>query len=915
MGQNTNPGLKRISNLSQSHDHTSVSANHKHDHEHAHTHGAECSCGHDHSHDEHAHTHGAECSCGHDHSHDEHAHAHGAECSCGHDHSHEGHNHHHGHSHGYNGHEHDHSHGGDNGEEVVVLDSSLDTFVFRISGLDCADCAAKLRQQVAKLAGVEKADLSFASAKLRVQGGVPEAIMALVADQGYHATQEATLNASGGRKAVLLIQGMDCAECAKALGRHIQRQDGVVNAQVHFASGKMEVVFQQTTLASIIEQVEVMGYTATPYQATMLKAEKRMWWKERRNQLTLFSGLTFALGLVLEHLDIMPVAIVVYLVGMLGGGYYVARAGFSALRRGVMDMNFLMTVAAIGAVLIQQWEEASAVVFLFSLGNAMQSFSMEHTRDSIRALMDLAPHEATVLRDGKEYTLPVEALSVGERILVRSGEKISMDGRVVRGASAVDQAAITGESTPVDREVGDEVFAGTLNLQGSLEIEVTKPYTESTVARILHLVEEAQDQRAPSQQFVDKFAAVYTPIVIALAIGLATIPPLLFAQSFADWFYRALQLLVISCPCALTISTPVSIVSAIGNASRRGILIKGGAYLEAAGAAKVVAFDKTGTLTAGAPQVKSIVAMEGLEQREVLRLAASLERLSTHPLAKAIVKASQNDGLELSNASDFSDSAGLGVAGSIDGVHYCVGGDRMVEDILNTAPEWMNTVSNMKGLGMSLAYVASDNQILGIIGLEDRVRPESAAAIQDLKRDGIAQVAMLTGDQVVPARALASQLGIDIVHAQLLPDEKLARIRELEAEHGQVIMVGDGINDAPAMAAATVSIAMGVGGSDIALETADMALMGDDLSRVAWCIGLSRRTLGIIHQNIVFSVVTKLIVLALAVVGMANLWLAVFADSGTALIVIFNGMRLMRWDRRSESEKVREGQKAQVRTA
>ena len=894
------------------HDHDHSEHNHNHDHDHGeHEHSSECACGHDHSHDhaEHDHDHSGH---NHDHNHDHGEHEHGSECACGHDHNHDhaghdhdhsGHNHDHdhdhaGHDHSGHNHSHDHGHNHDHTEnetDTGELDLTNDSLVFRVEGMDCADCAAKLRQQVAKLAGVTAAKLSFASARLTVQGGDAQSIVALVKDQGYQAYQVESLSASSNRKAVLKVDGMDCGECAKALEKQISRLDGVVSAKVSFASAKLDVAFNGTSLASIIAAIEKAGYQATPLQAKMIKQEKPLWWKQKRNQMTMISGITLTLGFILEYLDLASFAIPIWLGGAIIGGFYVARAGFAALRRGVMDMNFLMTVAAIGAAFIQQWEEAAAVVFLFSLGNAMQAYSMDHTRESIRALMDLAPSEATVLSGGKELVLPVESLSIGDRLLVRAGEKIPMDAEVVEGFSSVNQAAITGESTPLDVQNGDHVFAGTLNLQGALEIVVTKPYSESTVARILHLVEEAQDQRAPSQQFVDKFAEVYTPIVIGLAVAISILPPLLWDQDWSGWFYKALQLLVISCPCALTISTPVSIVSAIGNASRKGVLIKGGAYLEAAGAAQVVAFDKTGTLTTGNPEVKAIATLAEISEQQVLSIAAALEHYSTHPLAKAIVKNAQDKRISIQGASDFINHAGLGVSGNIAGESYRVGSERLLEG-LELTPHLGTSAEQFKRDGMSLALVADSKQVLGIIGLADVLRPESAVALQHLKTSGVKHLALLTGDLLAPAKVMAKELAIDELHAELMPDDKLDLVRQLEKKYGSVIMVGDGINDAPAMAAATVSIAMGVAGSDIALETADMALMSDDLSKVAWCVALSRNTLSIIRQNISFSIITKLLVLGLTMMNMGNLMWAVFADSGTALIVILNGMRLMRWD-------------------
>jgi Cd2+/Zn2+-exporting ATPase len=558
-------------------------------------------------------------------------------------------------------------------------------------------------------------------------------------------------------------------------------------------------------------------------------------------------------------------------------------------------------VAVIGAAAIGQWAEAALVVVLFAFGNTLEAYTLDRARDAVRTLIDLSPQEATLIHEGHEERVRVEALHAGDLVRVRPGERIPADGEVVEGASAVDEAPITGEAIPVDKVPGDRVFAGTVSGYGALVVRVTQPAGDSALARIVRLVEQAQSQRAPSQRFVDRFASIYTPVVLTLAAGIAAIPPLVTGAPLFDWVYRALVLLVIACPCALVISTPVAIVSALARAARDGVLIKGGRYLEAAGSLNAVAFDKTRTLTAGEPVVTDVISLNGQNADKVLEVAAAMERNSEHPLALAVVREARHRGLAPAPASDFEALPGRGAQGRVDGSLVMIGNRALLEECLAIPEEVDVRLLHLEQQGKTVFVLGRceptdgmPRALLGAIAVADQVRPESRATVQRLRDDGVQHIVMLTGDDLATASAIAAQVGIDEVRANLLPDQKVDAIETLLADYGAVGMVGDGINDAPALARATVGVAMGAAGTDAALETADIALMGDDLSKVPLTLALSRRTLAIIRQNIALALFIKGLFVALAVVGIATLWGAVFADVGTSLMVTLNGMRLAR---------------------
>ena len=726
---------------------------------------------------------------------------------------------------------------------------------------------------------------------------------------------------------VFQVDGLDCADCALHLEEALRRTPGIAEVDLNFSLARLHVAPQDgSDVRAAVEQVaREMGYALRPESASGSdKADERptTWrerlWRRRRDLATVASGLLIAVAFGLSLLD-LPEAVSAgaYVAAIIVGGFHTARAGWTGLRTTrSLDMNALMTIAAVGAVFVGEWAEGAVAMFLFSLGNTLESYTMGRARNAIRGLMDLSPRQATVMRHDGEEQVPVEELRVGDRVVVRPGERIPADGAVLTGNSAVNQAPITGESVPVDKSPGDPVFAGTVNGQGALTVRVTRLAADTTLSRIIKMVEEAQAQKAPSQRFVDRFARVYTPAVIVGAAGVALLPPLVgwltgmgaYWSLLGEWVYRALVLLVIACPCALVISTPVSIVSAIASAARAGVLIKGGAHLEVLGALKVIAFDKTGTLTAGQPRVVGVRCVDHDDRlawpecsacQQMLADAAAVERRSEHPLARAVVQEAERWGLTstLPAAEAVEAMTGRGVRGQVNGHGVTVAAHTYIHD---TDPELScgtlcNAVDASEADGQTAVVVRDDCcGVRGYIAVADTLRPDVPAVTAALKDMGIERTVMLTGDNEVTARAIAAEAGIDEFQAHLLPQQKVEAVERLLAEYGQVAMVGDGVNDAPALARATVGVAMGGAGTDTALETADVALMADDLSKLPLAVKLSRRAREIIRQNVALSLGIKAVFLVLAVAGLATLWMAVFADMGASLLVILNGMRLLR---------------------
>ena len=606
---------------------------------------------------------------------------------------------------------------------------------------------------------------------------------------------------------------------------------------------------------------------------------KEPFWK--RYSLLGLSVLFLAVGYIFSNNILFAAAILL-------GGFPLFQTGLKNLIRLDFDMKTLMTIAIIGAAIIGEWSEGAVVVILFAISEVLESYSMDKARASIRSLMEMAPTEALVVRNGEEMLLKAEDIEVGDLMIVKPGQMIAMDGIIVDGHSSVNQAAITGESVPVEKAVNDEVFAGTLNEEGFLKIKVSRLVDDTAIAKIIHLVEEAQAEKAPSQQFVDRFAKYYTPAIMAVAALVALVPPLVFAGSWQEWVYQGLAVLVVGCPCALVISTPVSIVTAVGNAARNGVLIKGGSYLEELGAVKAIAFDKTGTLTKGVPVVTDFINYSGDEN--LLSIIAALESKSQHPLASAIIKKAAYAAMDV-EVSKFTSMTGKGINGVVNGIEYRVGNKKLFNNI---SGEVIEQISVLQNEGKTVMIAGTEEEILGIIAVADEVRESSRHVMKRLQQLGIEHTILLTGDNQATAEAIGRHVGVTEIEAELLPEDKLNFIKQLKAQFGRVAMVGDGVNDAPALASASVGIAMGGAGTDTALETADIALMNDDLKKLPFTIKLSRKTLRIIKQNITISLVVKLAALLLVVPGWLTLWIAIFADMGVTLLVTFNGLRLLR---------------------
>lgn len=591
-------------------------------------------------------------------------------------------------------------------------------------------------------------------------------------------------------------------------------------------------------------------------------------------------------------------SILAYGASILVGGYRLFTTGLKNLFRLEFDMRTLMTIAVFGAAIIGEWGEGATVVILFAISEVLESYSMDKARQSIRSLMDIAPKEALIRRGNQEFTVDVDDILIGDILIVKPGQKIAMDGIVIKGLSAVNQAAITGESVPVSKTIDDEVFAGTINEEGLLEVKVTKHVDDTTIAKIIHLVEEAQAERAPSQAFVDRFAKYYTPVIIFISLLVAVIPPLLFDGDWSKWIYQGLAVLVVGCPCALVISTPVSIVTAIGNAARNGVLIKGGIHLEEMGAIKAIAFDKTGTLTEGIPVVTDYLPLQNIDSSELFTIIAALENGSQHPLASAIMKKAEQENLPYQELviEEFSSITGKGIKGRVNGKMYYVGSPNLYEEILTSGipTNLKGTITELQNNGKTVMVVGNETEISALLAVADEVRESSKSVIQKLHSLGIQKTIMLTGDNSGTANAIGKQVGVSEIQGDLLPQDKLTFINELRSKYDRVAMVGDGVNDAPALAASTVGIAMGGAGTDTALETADIALMADDLGKLPFTLNLSRKALSIIKQNITFSLGIKLVALLLVIPGWLTLWIAIFADMGATLIVTLNGLRLLK---------------------
>lgn len=766
--------------------------------------------------------------------------------------------------------------------------------IFKIKGIDCAGCALNIEMALSRIPGIKLAQVSFATSELRVLTETSQfdfwAVISAIKSLGYSVESE-----ESERTATLKIEGMDCADESEIIEKKMKSLIGVKNFNINLMTQQIKISYDPSFI-SVQEMIKAIAETGMRASLVRAKEDKgRVWWKEKRQVLFLFAcGALIVIAFLSELLGIPHQdAKLVYGSAILIGIYYPAKMGFLALKTLTLNIRLLMTVGAIGAIFLGLWEEAALLVFIYSLGDVLEAYAVDKARGAIRALMVLVPKEALVRRNGNEITLPTEEIAIGDVTIVRPGEKIPIDGEVIAGASFVDQSPITGESIPAEKKIGNEVFAGTINQKGSLEINVTKKASDTTLARIIHSVEEAQAKKSSYQRFAERFGKYYTPAMFILGISVAVIPPLFFGGDWQSFIYRGLVVFVVSCSCGLALSVPVSVVSATANSARNGILFKGGAYLEAAQELRAIAFDKTGTLTIGRPVVTDIVAYDALSEKEILVLAGSIESRSEHPIAEAIVRKAKESEASLLSIGDFEAMAGLGVKARVNGSLYFVGSSRLLQEKGISLAQAQNEISCFENEGKTAVLLGSEQRLLGILAVADKLRAETGEAIKTLKRSGM-KVVMLTGDNERTAKAIASQAGVDEYLSQLLPEDKVEAVRKLKERFGKVAMVGDGINDAPAMAVSDVGIAMGAAGTDIAIETGDIVLMSDDLSKIDYALRLSRRTIGNIRQNVIVSLAIITFLVPLALIGWIGLVPGLILNEASGLIAIVNALRLLR---------------------
>ncbi len=712
------------------------------------------------------------------------------------------------------------------------------------------------------------------------------------------------------------FSGMDAADAAITLTRVLEELPGMLHANANYAAGLVFVAYDSTMLRHTVieETIRGMGYnpqpTLTQTGAVLIEEEQDPssgprflpWRIQRRWQIILaaLAGLFFLIGWVGETFLDLPenLALAFFLLSYLAGGYDIATHAVPGLLKGKFDTDVLMLAAAGGAAVLGHWAEGAFLLFLFSLGHAGEQYALNRARHAVNALGDMMPKSARVRRGDQIIELPVDQINVGEEVVVRPGDSVPVDGEVVRGSSSLDQSPITGESVPVTKQIGDEVFAGPINHEAVLEVRVTRLAKDNTLNRIMQMVAEAQSQQSPTQRMTERFSTKFVPAILALVLAVIVIPPLLGWATIEESFYRGMLLLVAASPCALAIGTPAAVLTGIAQAARNGVLIKGGAHLENLGLVKVMAFDKTGTLTDGRFEVTDVLAMNGAGPDELLRIAGAVEQGSNHPLALAVVKAAQKQGLELPAANGLANVSGLGVQSEVDGRPVQIGSARFFQEnngrLLN--PEITTTIERLEGEGKTAVAVSYGGQFLGILALADTPRPGVKATLQQLLDLGMQKLVMLTGDNSVVAEEIAQQVGVTDVRAELLPEGKLLAIQRLQQEYGTIAMTGDGVNDAPALATANVGIAMGGAGTAMALETADVALMADDLGQLPFAVGLSRSSRTIIRQNLAIALgIIGLLVLT-SVFGVIQLSGAVVLHEGSTILVVLNSLRLLRYE-------------------
>lgn len=714
------------------------------------------------------------------------------------------------------------------------------------------------------------------------------------------------------------IAGMDCAEEVAVLKKELGAMPGVHDLRFDILNAKMIVDYTEGKLTpdDLRSAVRRAGMRAESWtEGTQSPPVPAFGTKRGRTIITAASGVLVALGFAAHALtadlrsavseSALPLPLIVklfYAAAVVAGVWFVAPKAWLAFRRLRPDMNLLMVVAVAGAIVIGQWFEAATVAFLFALSILLEAWSVARARRAVAALMALSPPTARVIetarRDGaQERELNVADVSIGSTVLVMPGEKFALDGKLTKGQTSVNQAPITGESMPVAKAVGDDVFAGTINGDGTVEFTTTKAASDTTVAHIIRMVGDAQSRRSPSEQWVEKFARYYTPVVMALAIAVMVGPPLFLHGVWSKWCYEGLVLLVIACPCALVISTPVSIVAALASAARNGVLIKGGLFVELPSHLRAIAMDKTGTLTEGKPSVRDIVPLSGHTEMELIEIAAAIESRSEHPLARAVMAKAEELNVRPRPVDDFRAVKGKGAHAVLNGQPVWIGSHRYLEERGQETPELHTNLETLSSAGSSVVIIGNDDHVCGFIAVADRMRSNARLHIADLRSAGIQHIVMLTGDNAGTAEAIGREAGVDEVRAELLPEDKVKAVEELVGRFGQVAMIGDGVNDAPAMARSTLGVAMGAAGTDAAIETADIALMSDDLSKLAWLVRHSRRTLRTIRVNIAASLSVKAVFIALTLSAKATLWGAIAADTGMSLLVVLNALRLLARER------------------
>ena len=764
--------------------------------------------------------------------------------------------------------------------------------MFRIEQMDCPTEEALIRSRLEKIPEVQELQFNLLNRTLGVRHASlsPQTLVEAIASVGMRAEP---LTATVSTR--VAIAQMDCPTEERLITDKLSGMPGIAALQFNLLQRTLTISHAPDALAPALSAIRELGFTPQSETETKASTEayspvKGHWWRLG------LSGVAAVSAEILHFAELVPewVVAVISVAAVLLCGLAIYKKGWIALKNRNLNINALMSIAVTGAILIGQWPEAAMVMFLFALAEVIEAKSLDRARNAIRGLMDLAPETATVRQaDGSWTELPAKEVAKGAVVRVRPGERIALDGLITSGRSAINQAPITGESLPVEKAEGDQVFAGTINETGSFEYKVTAGASDSTLARIIHAVESAQGSRAPTQRFVDQFARVYTPAVFAVSVLVAVVPPLAFGGAWFDWVYKALVLLVIACPCALVISTPVTIVSGLAAAARRGILIKGGVYLEGGRKLKALALDKTGTLTHGKPEQTDFVPLIG-EAQEVAAWAASLAARSDHPVSQAIARKANRDGIALHEVDDFAALPGRGVRGRVAGRMLHMGNHRLAQELGLSEATLQARLETLERQGKTAILLMDDATVLGIFAVADTVKETSREAVADLQALGV-RTLMLTGDNQHTAAAIAAQVGISEARGDQLPEDKLKTIESLVGGEGQVGMVGDGINDSPALARADIGFAMGAAGTDTAIETADVALMDDDLRKIPAFIRLSRSTAAILTQNIVLALGIKAVFLALTFTGHATMWMAVFADMGASLLVVVNGLRLLKF--------------------